>query len=403
MEGVDDMNIQEIIQSDKDHFMTVYSGRYPLVVDHGKGVKIYGKDGKEYYDFLAGIGVNALGYGHSVFNSALKEQIDKIIHCSNLYYIEPQSDLEKKLAENSCYDKMFFANSGSEANEGAIKLVRKYFKVKGESKFEFITADKSFHGRTLATVTATGQDKYKLPFAPLPPGFKTVPFNDLQAMKDAITDETAAIMLEPIQGEGGIYPASQDYLEGIRKLCDEKGILLIFDEIQCGMGRTGSLFAYQEYGVEPDIITLAKALGGGIPIGVFMAKAEVADTFAAGDHGTTFGGNPLATKAASTIVDIMLEDEFLPLVKSKGEYFQKKLLKLVDKYEDVIEVRGMGLMLALQLSDKLSAKDITMKLFEKGFLINAVKEHTLRFLPPLIIEEEDIDKLITVLDELLGK
>ncbi len=395
------MNIQEIIQSDKDHFMTVYSGRYPLVVDHGDGVKIYGKDGKEYYDFLAGIGVNALGYGHHEFTLALKEQIDKILHCSNLYYIEAQSYLQKKLADNSCCDKVFFANSGSEANEGAIKLVRKFFKVKGENKFELITADKSFHGRTLTTVTATGQDKYKLPFTPLPPGFKTVPFNDLQAMKDAITDQTAAIMLEPIQGEGGIYPANQNYLEGIRKLCDEKGILLIFDEIQCGMGRTGSLFAYQEYGVEPDIITLAKALGGGVPIGAFMAKAEVADAFSAGDHGTTFGGNPLATKAASTIVDIMLENEFLPSVKAKGEYFQKQLLKLVDKFEDVIEVRGMGLMLALQLSDKLSAKDITMKLFEKGFLINAVKEHTLRFLPPLVIEEEDIDKLISTLEDIL--
>ncbi len=395
------MNIQEIIQSDKDHFMTVYSGRYPLVVDHGDGVKIYGKDGKEYYDFLAGIGVNALGYGHPEFTSALKDQIDKIIHCSNLYYIEPQSYLQKKLAENSCCEKVFFANSGSEANEGAIKLVRKFFKVKGKNKFELITADKSFHGRTLTTVTATGQDKYKLPFTPLPPGFKTVPFNDLQAMKDAVTDQTAAIMLEPIQGEGGIYPANQDYLEGIRKLCDEKGILLIFDEIQCGMGRTGSLFAYQKYDVEPDIITLAKALGGGVPIGVFMAKAEVADAFTAGDHGTTFGGNPLATKAASTIVDIMLEDDFLPSVKSKGEYFQKQLLKLVNKFEDVIEVRGMGLMLALQLSDKLSAKEITVKLFNKGFLINAVKEHTLRFLPPLVIEEEDIDKLISALEEIL--
>ncbi|MFW6287515.1 MAG: aspartate aminotransferase family protein [bacterium] len=396
------MNIQEIMQSDKEHFMPVYSGRYPLVIDHGNGVKVYGKDGKEYYDFLAGIGVNALGYGNQRFIAAIKDQLDKVIHCSNLYYIEPQSYLEKTLAENSCCDKMFFANSGSEANEGAIKLARKYFKVKGENRFEIITAEKSFHGRTLTTVTATGQEKYKKPFTPLPPGFKHVPFNDLAAMKEAVTEETAAIMLEPIQGEGGIYPADEDYLVGIRELCDKNGILLIFDEIQCGMGRSGSLFAYQEYGVEPDILTLAKALGGGIPIGVFMAKAEVADTFEAGDHGTTFGGNPLATRAASTVLDIMLEDGFLSGVKEKSRYFQNNLNKLVEKYDEVIEVRGMGLMLALHLSDELSAKEITMKLFEKGFLINAVKEHTLRFLPPLIIGEKDIDKIISALDDILS-
>ncbi|MFW6023053.1 MAG: aspartate aminotransferase family protein [Halanaerobiaceae bacterium] len=394
------MNIDEIIQSDNEHFMTVYSGRYPLVADHGKGIKLYDKDGKEYYDFLAGIGVNALGYGHEKFNNALKDQIDKLIHCSNLYYIEPQSYLEKKLAENSCCDKMFFANSGSEANEGAIKLSRKYFKLKDEDKYEVITADKSFHGRTLTTVTATGQDKYKKPFTPLPPGFKHVPFNDLEAMKEAVNDKTAAIMLEPIQGEGGIYPADKEYLEGIRKLCDEKDILLIFDEIQCGMGRSGSLFAYQEYGVEPDILTLAKALGGGVPIGAFLAKTEVADAFEAGDHGTTFGGNPLATRAASVVLDIMLENGFLELVKEKGQYFKSKLEGLIEKYDNVIETRGMGLMLALQLSDELSAKDITMKLFEKGFLINAVKEHTLRFLPPLVIEHDDIDRLIEALDEI---
>ncbi|MFW6306993.1 MAG: aspartate aminotransferase family protein [Bacillota bacterium] len=394
------MNIDEIIQSDNEHFMTVYSGRYPLVADHGKGIKLYDKDGKEYYDFLAGIGVNALGYGHEKFNNALKDQIDKLIHCSNLYYIEPQSYLEKKLAENSCCDKMFFANSGSEANEGAIKLSRKYFKLKDEDKYEVITADKSFHGRTLTTVTATGQDKYKKPFTPLPPGFKHVPFNDLEAMKEAVNDKTAAIMLEPIQGEGGIYPADKEYLEGIRKLCDEKDILLIFDEIQCGMGRSGSLFAYQEYGVEPDILTLAKALGGGVPIGAFLAKTEVADAFEAGDHGTTFGGNPLATRAASVVLDIMLENGFLELVKEKGQYFKSKLEGLIEKYDNVIETRGMGLMLALQLSDELSAKDITMKLFEKGFLINAVKEHTLRFLPPLVIEHDDIDRLVEALDEI---
>ncbi|MGB4491449.1 MAG: aminotransferase class III-fold pyridoxal phosphate-dependent enzyme, partial [Halanaerobiales bacterium] len=257
-----------------------------------------------------------------------------------------------------------------------------------------------FHGRTMITVTATGQEKYKKPFSPLPPGFKTVPFNDLAAMEEAITDKTAAIMLEPVQGEGGVYPASQEYLEGIRKLCDEHGILLIFDEVQTGIGRSGSLFAYQEYGVEPDILTLAKGLGGGVPIGAFLARAEVADAFEPGDHGTTFGGNPLACRAAVTVLDIILEDGFLAGVKEKGEYFKRELQKLVEKNEDVIEVRGLGLMLALEFSDKISASEITMELFKKGFLVNAVQEHTLRFLPPLIVEKEDIDKLINAIEEL---
>ncbi|NLM97055.1 MAG: aspartate aminotransferase family protein [Halanaerobiaceae bacterium] len=393
------MNLEEIMEIDKKHFMPVYSGRYPLVIERGEGVKIYGKDGKVYYDFLSGIGVNALGYGHKKFVNAVKDQIDKIIHCSNLYYTEAQAELEKKLAENSCFDKMFFTNSGSEANEGAIKLVRKYYKEKAVDKFEIITADRSFHGRTLTTVTATGQDKYKRPFTPLPAGFKSVPFNDLQALKNAITEKTAAVMLEPIQGEGGIYPADREYLAGLRNLCNEKGILLVFDEVQCGIGRTGSLFAYQEYGVEPDIITLAKALGGGIPIGVFMAKKEVADAFSPGDHGTTFGGNPLACRAASTILDIILEDGFLESVRKKGELFKGKLQELVSKHEDLLEVRGLGLMLALELSENLSAKELSMELFKKGFLVNAVQEHTLRFLPPLVIEEEDIDKLIGAIEE----
>ncbi len=395
------MDIHEIMEIDKKHFMPVYSGRYPLLVDYGKGIKLYDKDGREYYDFLAGIGVNALGYGHPVYIKALKEQVEKVIHCSNFYYTEVQAELEKKLAENSSCDKSFFANSGAEANEGAIKLARKYFKAKGKDRYEIITADRSFHGRTMITVTATGQEKYKKPFSPLPPGFKTVLFNDLAAMEEAITDKTAAIMLEPVQGEGGVYPASQEYLEGMRKLCDEHGILLIFDEVQTGIGRSGSLFAYQEYGVEPDILTLAKGLGGGVPIGAFLARAEVADAFEPGDHGTTFGGNPLACRAAVTVLDIILEDGFLAGVKEKGEYFKRELQKLVEKNEDVIEVRGLGLMLALEFSDKISASEITMELFKKGFLVNAVQEHTLRFLPPLIVEKEDIDKLINALEELL--
>ncbi|CCU80653.1 Acetylornithine aminotransferase [Halanaerobium saccharolyticum subsp. saccharolyticum DSM 6643] len=395
------MEIEEIVEMDQKHFMNVYSGRYPLYVEKAEGIKLHSKDGKIYRDFLAGIGVNALGYSNQRFKEALKDQIDKIIHCSNLYYIEPQAELEKKLCKNSCYDRVFFANSGSEANEGALKLARKYFKKKGSNKFETISADKSFHGRTMTTVTATGQNKYKEPFVPLPEGFYTVPFNDLEALKEAVTDRTGAILLEPIQGEGGIYPAEKKYLEGVRKLCDQNDILLIFDEVQCGMGRTGELFAYQNYGVEADIITLAKALGGGVPIGAFMAKEEVAAAFEAGDHGTTFGGNPLATRAASEVMDIMLENNFLASVKEKGNYLRLKLDKMVAENDNLIETRGIGLMLALELGESLSAKKVTNQLFERGFLVNAVKEHTLRFLPPLVVEKEDIDLLIKNINQII--
>jgi len=396
------MEIEEIVEMDKKHFMNVYNRKYPLYVEKGKGIKLYSKDGKIYYDFLAGIGVNALGYSNQRFKDALKDQIDKIIHCSNFYYIETQAELEKKLILNSAYNQVFFANSGSEANEGALKLARKYFKKKGSNKYETITADKSFHGRTMSTVTATGQDKYKKSFTPLPKGFFTVPFNDLEALKGAITDKTAVIMLEPIQGEGGIYPAEQKYLEEVRKLCDEKDILLVFDEVQCGMGRTGKLFAYQNYGVEADIISLAKALGGGVPIGAFLAKDEVASAFEPGDHGTTFGGNPLATRAAVEVVDIMLEAGFLNSVKEKGQYLKGELNRLVNKYDNLVETRGKGLMLALELGESLSAKDITGDLFERGFLVNAVKEHTLRLLPPLVVEKENIDLLIANLEEIVA-
>ncbi|AZO95523.1 aspartate aminotransferase family protein [Halocella sp. SP3-1] len=393
---------EEIIKCDENYFMTVYSGRYPLVIDHGSGIRVYGQDGQEYLDFLAGIGVNALGYGHPVLVKALQEQVAKLIHCSNLYYIEPQAYLEKLLIKNSCCDRVFFANSGSEANEGALKLARKYFKTRGEKKFEVITAERSFHGRTLVTTAATGQEKYHKPYQPLPEGFTVVPFNDLTAMEKAIGPETAAVMIEPVQGEGGVYPAEQEYLQGLRELCNQKDILLIFDEVQCGVGRTGSLFAYEEYGVEPDIMTLAKALGGGVPIGALLAKEKVASAFEPGDHGTTFGGNPLASRAAVTTLEVILEDGFLEGVKEKSSYFVKQLEGLIAKTRNAKGIRGLGLMLALELSSSISAKDLTMELFSRGFLVNAVQEHTLRFLPPLIVEKADIDLLVGELADLLN-
>lgn len=395
------MKREKVINYDKEYFMPVYSGRYPLVANRGEGCKVFDKNGDIYLDFLSGIGVNILGHAHPVLVKALQEQVAKLIHCSNFYYIEEQSLLEKLLADNSCFDKMFFANSGAEANEGAIKLVRKYHKARGKDRYEIITTVRSFHGRTLATLAATGQEKYKKPFAPLPVGFKIVEFNNLESVEQALSDKTAAIMVEPIQGEGGIYPADISYLKGLRELCDREGILLIFDEIQTGMGRTGYLFSYQDYGVEPDIITLAKGLGAGVPIGVFMAKEEVANSFNPGDHGTTFGGNPLACRAGCETLQILLENGFLQDVQKMGNYFKNKLQEIVEEDSAAIGVRGKGLMLALELTDQCSAAEITLELFKKGFLINAVKEHTLRFLPPLIISEEEIDKLIFGLKEVL--
>ena len=395
------MDKEQIMANNDKYFMNVFSGRYPVVVDHGQGAKVYDKNGDEYLDFLAGIGVNALGYGNDKLVEALKDQIEKAIHSSNLYYIEPQAYLEELLIEKSFADKLFFTNSGAEANEGAIKLARKYFKVKEESRYQIITAEKSFHGRTLSTIAATGQKKYHKPFQPMPAGFKSVPFNDLEAMSKAIEPETAAIMVEPVQGEGGVYPATLAYLRGLRELCDEKGILLIFDEIQCGIGRTGSLFAYEKYGVEPDIITLAKALGGGVPIGAFMATDKVASAFEPGDHGSTFGGNHLATRAAYTTLKTLLEEDILDHVNQISDYFIDKLNQLVDDIPEVKGVRGKGLMLALQLDDSVSAKEVVNSLFEKGYLVNAVQEHALRFLPPLIIEKNEIDSLIEALEEVL--
>jgi len=390
------MNKEDIIQSDEAYFMNVFGGRLPIVVDKGEGIKVWDEEGNEYLDFLAGIAVNALGHSHPKVNQALKEQIDKVIHCTNIYYIEPQAKLNKLLVENSAGDRIFYGNSGAEANEGAIKLARKYFKVRDEERYEVITTTKSFHGRTLATIAATGQEKYQKPFTPLPEGFKEVPFNDLAALKEAVSDKTCAIMVEPIQGEGGINVADKEYLQGVRELCDEEGILLILDEIQTGLGRTGKLFGYEHYGIEPDIFTLAKALGNGMPVSAFLAKEEVADAFEPGDHGSTFGGNPLACIAAHTTVKTILEEDIVQYTVEIGEYFEEKLNELIEKYDFVNSVRGKGLMLGLEVD--LDAKKLVHEALEKGLLINAVSETTLRFLPPLIVEKGDIDILIERLD-----
>ncbi|NLL17932.1 MAG: aspartate aminotransferase family protein, partial [Clostridia bacterium] len=346
--------------------------------------------------------VNAVGHNHPALTKAITEQAAKLLHVSNLYWIEPQVKLAKLLVENSCSDKVFFANSGAEANEGAIKLARKYAKEHyGEDKFEIITMNKSFHGRTLATLAATGQSKFHQDFKPLPAGFKYVPFNDFKALEDAIGPHTCAVMMEPIQGEGGVYAAEPDYLTKVRRLCDDRNLLLIFDEVQSGIGRSGELFAYQLYGVEPDIMTLAKGLGGGVPIGAFLAKEQVAAALKPGDHGSTFGGNPLATAAATAVLETILADGFLAGVKEIAGYFATKLEELAAKYPVVKEVRGKGLLLGMELD--VAAAGVVNGCREKGLLINGVAEKVLRFLPPLIITEADVDEAVAILAEELAK
>lgn len=374
--------------------------RYPIVFQHGEGCTLYDIDGNAYTDFLAGIAVNTLGYAHAGFTKSILYQCSELIHCSNLFYTQPQSELAHILVESSAADRVFFANSGAEANEGAIKLARMFFYKRGMHKYEIITASNSFHGRTLATLTATGQEKYHATMSPLPPGFITVPFNDIKAIESAITKNTCAIMIEPIQGEAGIIEANMDYMIKLHRLCKANNILLIFDEIQTGIGRTGKLFAYEHYGVEPDIFTLAKGLGGGIPIGAVLAKEDVAAAFEPGDHGTTFGGNALACSAGAFIVKTLLEEDgkLIEECAIKGDYFKDRLINLQYKFPDIVkDVRGKGLMLGLELYSGIEANDVVKSTLDMGLIINCTGDNTLRFVPPLIISTDEIDKLITAL------
>lgn len=391
------MTNAEILAMGQQYIMNTY-GRLPMALQKGEGAKVWDADGRQYLDFVGGLAVNSLGHAHPRVAEVIAEQAKIMLHCSNIYWIEPQVRLAKLLVENSCVDKAFFCNSGAEANEAAIKLARKYAKLKlGADKYEIITATNSFHGRTLATITATGQTKYQKGFAPLPEGFKYVPFNDLAALEKSIGAHTCAVLLEPVQGEGGVIPAQPDYLEGVAKLCKDNGLLLIFDEVQCGLGRTGKFFAYQNYQVEPDIITLAKALGGGFPIGAMLAKDEVAVAFQPGDHASTFGGNPLATSAALAAMDVLLNGGILENTQQVGQYMKKRLVELAEKHCCVKEVRGLGLMLGMELTKE--GKDIVANCLEQGLLINCTNGNVLRFLPPLIISQEEVDQAIEILDK----
>ncbi|RLA92851.1 MAG: acetylornithine transaminase [Deltaproteobacteria bacterium] len=388
--------------NDSDNYLFSTYKRYPIVLIRGEGSRVWDQDGKEYLDFVSGIAVCNLGHCHPKIVDAITKQARTLIHVSNLYHIKPQIELARLLVESSFADKVFFCNSGAEANEGAIKLARKYMRdTYGKERSEIIVMDNSFHGRTLATLTATGQEKFKAGFDPLMPGFKHVPFNDIEAVSQAVTDKTGAILVEPIQGEGGVNCPSDNYLPELRALCDEKKILLILDEVQVGMGRTGRLFAYEHYGITPDIMTLAKALAGGLPIGALLARKEVAASFTPGTHASTFGGNPLVTAAAIASLTTINNSSFLDHCRTMGNYLMDQLNRLKKKNPSIREVRGKGLLVGMELDQP--AADIVDKCLEKGLLINCVQEKVLRFLPPLTITKKEIDQAVSTLEEVLSQ
>ncbi|MBJ6725601.1 acetylornithine transaminase [Geomesophilobacter sediminis] len=389
---------QWIAKADK-YIMKTY-GRYPLVPVRGEGCTLWDADGKKYLDFLAGVAVNNLGHCHPSVVKALQHQASQLIHCSNYYHIPQQIELAEILCSHCFADKAFFCNSGAEANEAAIKLARRYSREKyGADRYEIITAISSFHGRTMATVSATGQEKVQKFFDPLLHGFRHVPFNDAKALRDAVSPLTCAIMLEPIQGEGGVVVPSAEYFQEVRKICDENGLLLIFDEVQVGMGRTGKLFAHEHFGITPDIMTLAKALAGGAPIGTMLATDKIAEAFTPGTHGSTFGGNPLVTAAGVATVRAILEEGILNRCEEMGEYLMGELEALGKRYSCIKEVRGIGLMIGVELN--IAGGDIVKKALERGLLLNCAQEKVLRFVPPLTVTKQEVNEMIKILEELL--
>jgi len=373
--------------------------RFPIVLTKGTGCTLFDTRGRSYKDFVAGIAVCNLGHSHDGVARAISTQAQTLTHVSNLYYTIPQVELAAWLVQHSFADRAFFCNSGAEANEAAIKLARKYFNDRGEnSRFRIITMEQSFHGRTMATLSATGQDKIKKGFDPVLEGFDYVPFNDIEALRSKIDSSTCAVMLEPIQGEGGVRCPDPGYLEAVRQICDEKGVLLIFDEIQTGMGRTGKLFAYEHIDVEPDIMTLAKALANGLPIGAMLAREQVAEAFGPGSHATTFGGSPLVTAAALEVCRTLVQGNAINQGREAGEYFREKLMWLKERHDVIAELRGQGLLLGIKLTIK--GESLVNQCLQRGFLINCIQENILRFVPPLIVKKEEIDALIDCLDEL---
>lgn len=395
------MPTEELKDDAAAYLMQTYS-RHPISIARGRGAKVYDLEGREYIDFVGGIAVNVLGHGHPDLVQAIQRQAAQLIHTSNLYYTEPQVRLARLLVDHSFADRVFFCNSGAEANEAAIKLARRYGHERhGANRFEVITMKNSFHGRTLGMLTATGQDKVQKGFEPLMPGFAYAPFNDFSALEAMVNDHTAAIMLEPIQAEGGVYVADRDYLRRLREFCTQKDILLIFDEIQTGIGRTGTFFAYEQLGVKPDIMTLAKGLAGGVPIGACLATESVASAFTPGAHASTFGGNPLACAAALAVCRVLLEGRVLDHAKRMGEYLAKGLTDCKDRYRIVTDIRGLGLLQGMEVDT--DAKTLVADALARGILINAANERVLRFVPPLIISQQEIDKLLELLSTLLNQ
>ena len=393
------MTTDELIALSDKYIMSTYK-RFPIVLVRGSGARVWDSNGKEYLDFVAGIAVCSLGHSHPKVVEAIKKQVEILTHVSNLYHIEPQILYARQLMENSFAHKAFFCNSGAEANEAAIKLARKYaYENTGKGKYELITMKDSFHGRTMATVTATGQTKFQVGFAPLLEGFKYVPFDNISALSDAITDKTCGVMLEPIQGEGGVKIPDDKYLSEVRRICDEKGILMILDEIQVGMGRTGTLFAYEHYKVKPDIVTLAKAVGNGFPIGVMMATDRVASAFQPGSHASTFGGNPLAMAAALATLETIMNDGILENVRKVGAYFIKRLHEMKNKSSIIKDIRGRGLIIGIEIS--IEGSQIVNACMDRGLLINCVGGNVLRFVPPLTITEKDVNAAVAILGEVI--
>lgn len=393
------MTDEQIYESDKRDYLPVFA-RYQIVLDHGEGVYVYDTHGKKYVDFLGGIAVNVLGHNHPALVKAVAEQAGKMIHCSNLYYTQVQADAAEKLTKLSGFGKVFFGNSGAEANEGAIKVARKYAHTISPDKSQIITALHSFHGRTLATLTATGQPKYQEGFGPLPAGFDYVEYNNIEALEKMMSENTAAVMLEPIQGEGGVHVPTAEYLKKVRALCDKYNAVLIFDEIQTGIGRTGEFFAYDKFGVKPDVVTLAKGLAGGVPIGAFITSDKIANVLHAGDHGSTFGGNPLACAAADVVLATVGNEAFLKHVEEMGDYMKSRLEAIKTKFPTLVkEVRGVGLILGMEINKP--GRDIVNACLEKGSIINCTAGNVLRFVPPLIVEKEHIDEVCDILEAVL--
>ena len=388
------------IQAAEENLIHVYN-RFPIALDHGEGMYLYDTEGKEYLDFAAGFAVSGLGYDNKELNQALKDQIDKLYHTSNLYFHESCGEAAKELNRISGMDRVFFTNSGGEANEGALKAARRYAYTKKTGRYEFIAMQNSFHGRSFGAVSVTGHDSYREPFEPVVPGVRFAEFNDLDSVKALVNDKTCAIILETIQGEGGINAATKEFMQGIRKICDENGILMICDEVQCGMGRSGAWFAWQQMGITPDIMTMAKAIGSGVPVGAFAMTKEVADnSLVPGDHGTTYGGNPLCCAAVSKTIEIFEKEHMLDHVNEIAPYLTQKLQEIVDTCDAAVKVKGRGLIQGLQVTKPLG--EVTAKALEEGLLIIGAGTDVIRMIPPLVIGKEQVDEMAEILKKALA-